>query len=57
MALQLAEHVAMYSTYVVLRAILDWFLLCHEVMADPKLKQHHEVLFLSEALPSQSESV
>jgi hypothetical protein len=57
MASQLAEHVAMYSASVVLREILDCFLLFHEVMADPKLKQHPEVIFLSEALPSQSESV
>ena len=57
MASQLAEHVAMYSAYVVMRAIRDCFMLCHEVMADPKLKQHPEVLFLSEALPAQSESV
>jgi hypothetical protein len=57
MASQLAEHATMYSAFVVLRAILDCFLLCHEVMADPRLKQHPEVLFLSETLPSQSESV
>jgi hypothetical protein len=57
MASQLGEHVAMYSASAVLRAILDCFLLCHEVMVDPKLKQHPEVLFLSEALPAQSESV
>jgi hypothetical protein len=54
---QLAEHVAMYSASVVLREILDCFLLFHEVMADPRLKQHPEVLFLSETLPTQSESV
>ena len=57
MASKLVEHAAMYSTYVVLRAILDCFLLFHEVMADPKLKQHLEVPFLSEALLAQSESV
>jgi hypothetical protein len=55
MASQLAEHAAMHSAFVVLREILDCFLLCHDVMADPRLKQHHEVLFLSEALPTQSE--
>jgi hypothetical protein len=54
---QLEEHVAMYSAYVVLRTILDYFLLFHEVMTDPKLKQQPEVLFLSEALLAQSESV
>jgi hypothetical protein len=57
MASQLAEHVAMYSAFVMLREILDYFLLFHEVMVDPKLKQHPEVLFLSEALPAQSQSV
>jgi hypothetical protein len=51
-ASQLAEHAAMYSAYTVLRAILDFFLLCHEIMADPKLKQHLEVLFLSATLPA-----
>jgi hypothetical protein len=53
MASQLAEHAAIYSSFVVLRAILDCFLLCHEVMTD----QHPEFLFLSEALPAQYESV
>jgi hypothetical protein len=57
MASQLAEHATMYFASVVLREILDCFLLCHEVMADLKLKQHPEVLFLSETLPAQSESV
>ena len=52
MASQLAEHVAMYSTFVVLREIPDCFLLYHEVTADPRLKQHLEVLFLSETLPA-----
>jgi hypothetical protein len=56
MASQLAEHATMYSASTLLRAILDCFLLCHEVMADPRLKQHPEVLFLSETLPAQSES-
>jgi hypothetical protein len=55
MASQLAEHVAMCSASAVLRVILDCFLLFHEVMVDPKLKQHPEVLFMSEALPTQSE--
>jgi hypothetical protein len=57
MVSQLAKHVAMYSASAVLRAILDCFLLCYEVMADPKLKQHPEVLFLFEALLAQSELV
>jgi hypothetical protein len=56
-ASQLAEHAAMYSASVVLRAVLDCFLLYHEIIADPKLKQHPEVLFLSETLPAQSASV
>jgi hypothetical protein len=50
----LAEHAAMYSSFVVLREILDLLLLFHEVMVDPKLKQHPKVLFLFEALPDQS---
>jgi hypothetical protein len=57
MASQLVEHAAMYSASVMLGEILDCFLLCHEVMADPKLKQHLEVIFLSETLPAQSESI
>jgi hypothetical protein len=56
-ASQLAEHAAMYSASDVLREILDFFLLYHEIMANPKLKQHPEVLFLSATLPAQSESV
>jgi hypothetical protein len=56
-ASQLAEHAEMYSASTVLREILDCFLLYHEIMADPKLKQHPEVLFLSATLPTQSESV
>jgi hypothetical protein len=54
---QLEEHATMYSASVVLEAILYFSLLCHEVMAGPRLKQHLEVLFLSETLPAQSESV
>jgi hypothetical protein len=38
MASQLAKHAAMYSAFAVLRAILDCFLLYHEVMDDPRLK-------------------
>jgi hypothetical protein len=57
MASQLAEQAAMYYASVVLSAMLDCFLLYHEIMVDPRLKQHPEVLFLSETLPAQSESV
>jgi hypothetical protein len=57
MASQLAEHATMYYAYVVLREILDYFLLYHEIMADPRQKQHPEVLFMSKILPVQSESV
>ena len=57
MASQLEEHATMYYAYVVLREMLDCFLLCHEIMDNPRLKQHPEVLFLSETLPAQSESV
>jgi hypothetical protein len=56
-ASQLAEYAAMDSASVVLKAMLDCFLLCHEIMVDPKLKQHPEVFFLSKTLPAQSESM
>jgi hypothetical protein len=55
MASQLAEHVVMHFSFVVLKEILDCFLLFHEIMADPKLKHHPELFFLSETLPTQSE--
>jgi hypothetical protein len=57
MASQLAEHPTMYSTSVVLGAMMNCFLLCHGIMVDLRLKQHLEVLFLSETLTAQSESV
>jgi hypothetical protein len=57
MASQLAEHAAMYSSSAILRAMPDYFLLYHEIMADPKLKQHPKVLFLSKKFLTQSESV
>jgi hypothetical protein len=47
----------MYYASVVLRTMLDCFLLYQEIMVDPKLKQHPEVFFLSETLPAQSELV
>jgi hypothetical protein len=55
-ASQLAEHAAMYYASVVMREMLDCFLLCHKIIADLKLKQLPEVLFL-ETLPAQSASV
>jgi hypothetical protein len=57
MASQLVEHATMYYASVMLREMFDCFLLFHEIMADPRLKQHPEVLFLSETLPSQYESI
>jgi hypothetical protein len=57
MASQLEEHATMYSASIALEAILNCFPLCHEVMADPKLKQHPEVLFLLETLLAPSELV
>jgi hypothetical protein len=57
MASELAEHATMYYAFVVLGAMLDCSLLCHEAMANPRLKQHHEVFFLSKRLPAQSESI
>jgi hypothetical protein len=55
MASQLAEQATMHFASVVLREMLDCFLLYHEIMDDPRLKKHPEVLFLSETLPAQSE--
>jgi hypothetical protein len=52
-ASQLVEHATMYYASVVLGAMLNYSLLCHEVMADLRLNQHLEVLFLSETLPAQ----
>jgi hypothetical protein len=57
MASQLTEHATMYYASVVLREILHCLLFYHEVMVDPRLKQHPKVLFLSKKLPSQYESV
>jgi hypothetical protein len=54
---QLVEHAVMCSSSSVLREILYYLLLFHEIMVDPRLKQHPKVLFLSETLPSQYESV
>ena len=51
------EQAAMYYSFVMLSEILVYFLLNHEIMLDPKLKQQPELLFLSLALPSQYESV
>jgi hypothetical protein len=56
-ASQLVEHATMYFASIVLRAMMNFSLLCHEIMADLRLKQHPEVLFLSETLPDQFESV
>ena len=57
MASPLEEHAEMYYASVVLREMFDCFLLFHEIMVETRLKQHPEVLFLSETLPTQSESV
>jgi hypothetical protein len=56
-ASQLAEHATMYSASAMLREMLDFFLLYHKIIADPKMKQHPEVVFLLETLPAQSASV
>ncbi len=42
----MVEHASMYYSSTVLREMLDCFLLYHEIMADPILKQDLEVLFL-----------
>jgi hypothetical protein len=46
-----------YFVSTVLSATKTFFLLILEIVADPKLKQHPEMLNLSVVLPSQSESV
>jgi hypothetical protein len=53
----LAEHAAIYSASAVLSTTLVFFLLNHEIIADPKLKQHLDVLFRSATLPAQYELV
>jgi hypothetical protein len=53
---QLAKLAAMYLTSAELSDIESCFLLNKEITVDPKMKQHHEVLFVSISLPSQSES-
>ena len=53
MASQLVEQAAMYYASIVLRAILDCFLLNHEIIADPRQKHPLDVIFLSETLPAQ----
>jgi hypothetical protein len=52
MASQLVEHATMYYASVMLREMLDFFLLFHEIMVEPRLKQHPEVLFMLETLPT-----
>ena len=47
----------MYYDSVVINAKEVHFLLHQETMKDPKVKQHLKVLFLSTALPAQSESI
>ena len=51
------EYATMYSAYAVLSEIHICFLLNQEIMHDPILKQHHDVIFLSLAILPQSESV
>jgi hypothetical protein len=52
-----ASHAAIYSASVVLSATDFFFLLPQDIIAEPKLKHIPEVLFLSYALPPQSESM
>ena len=57
MASQLATLAAIYSASAELNAIDCCFQLNHDNTVEPNLKQHLEVLFLSEAQPAQSELV
>jgi len=54
---QQEEHASIYPASAMLREILYFFLLFHEVMTDPRLKKHHEVIFLLETLLAQYEWV
>jgi hypothetical protein len=49
-----AKLAAMYSTLAELNATDLYFLLNQDIILDPMLKQHPEVLFLSFAHPAQS---
>ena len=44
--LPLAEQAAKHFSSTVLNATHDYFLVNHEIMLDPKLKHHPNVLFL-----------
>ena len=55
--LQEVIDVAMYLASVELCATEDCFLHIHDIIAEPKLKQHLELLFPLVTLPSQSKSV
>jgi hypothetical protein len=52
MVSQLAKHATMNYASAMLREMFDFFLLFHEIMDDPRLKHHPEVLFMSDTLPS-----
>ena len=56
MASQLVEQAAIYPTFAMLRETLDCFFRSHE-MDEPRLKHPTEVIFISETIPTQSESV
>ena len=48
---------AKYSALVELKATMDYFLLHHDIIADPRLKQYLEVLLWFIEQPAQSEFV
>jgi hypothetical protein len=52
-----ASHAAIYFSSDVLSAIDLCFLLPQDIIGEPKLKHILEILFLSSALPAQSESM
>ena len=54
---QQAILAAMYSASAVLKATDFCFLLIHEIEAEPRLKQHPDVLLRSTTLPAQLASV
>ena len=52
-----ASHAAIFYASIVMSETDFYFLLPQDIIAEPKLKHMPEVLFLSSALPAQSECV
>jgi hypothetical protein len=52
-----ASHAAIYYDYVVMSVTEFCFLLPQDIIVEPNVKHIPEVLFMSSALPAQSESI